>query len=233
MLKCMTLSSRSSSVAIPQRPFPKLIIGRAVGAGTLAGGVSGLVIGTAILPIVGTGVGTAVGAMAGAGLGLVNGFLLVLTATRTDRRGIFAAVTGVVCGGVGLIGVSLAAGGWSRILIAGWPAPAFLAWCIVLGAALGPVVVRPRESSGRRHGPDVRATRIVRFAAYGAAGAATVGAIAGLAVGLVAYAPTAPFALVEGAFLAGPPGALIGALIGALVRSVAPPGRAFRRTGRR
>jgi hypothetical protein len=30
-------------------------------------------------------------------------------------------------------------------------------------------------------------------------------------VGVVAYAPTAPFALMEGAFLATPPGAVLGA----------------------
>lgn len=181
-----------------------LIVGRAVVAGILAGGVTGMVIGTGIFPIVGTCLGAAIGAMAGAGLGMVNGAALAALSRRTSRRWAFAITAGVICG----VGAALVLGGWQAVSTAGWQPRALVAWCIALGIVLGPAVVRARGRSGRRPGP----TRIGMFAAYGAAGAAVVGSVAGLAVGLVVYAPTAPFALIEGALLASPPGALIGAL---------------------
>lgn len=49
-----------------------------------------------------------------------------------------------------------------------------------------------------------------RWACVGAASAGSVGAIAGLVIGLIVYAPTAPFAVVEAAL----PSALVGGVVG-------------------
>lgn len=183
-----------------------LIVGRGIVAGVLAGGVTGLVIGTGTLPIIGTCVGAALGAMAGAGLGLVNGAALALLSGWTTREWAFAITAGLLCGAGAVVGAALAFGGWREVPTSGWQPPALVAWCVALGLVLGPAVVRTRGRSGRG------LPRIGLFAAYGAAMAAVVGSVTGLAVGLVAYAPTAPFALIEGCLLASPPGALIGAL---------------------
>jgi hypothetical protein len=185
------------------RAAPPLIVGRAAFTGALAGGVTGLVIGTATFPIVGTCLGSAAGVAAGAGIGLVSGAVLAVLSRRTSSRWVFAIAAGLICGISAVVGAVLAFGGWQRVPTSGWQPPAFLAWCVGLGLVLGPAVVRSPGPVARRH-------RIALFAGYGAAGAAVVGSITGLAVGVVAYAPTAPFALMEGAFLATPPGAVLG-----------------------
>jgi hypothetical protein len=189
----------------PRRPLP-LIVGRAVFAGALAGGVTGLVVGTATFPIVGTCLGSVAGVAAGAGIGLVDGAALAVLSRRTSSRLVFAIAAGLICGIGAVAGAVVAFGGWQRVPASGWEPPAFMAWCAALGLVLGPVVVRGRGRRGRG------LTRIGHFAAYGAGGAAVVGSVTGLAVGLVTYAPTAAFALIEGCLLAGPPGAVIGAL---------------------
>ena len=182
----------------------RLIVGRAVVAGVLAGGVTGLVIGTATFPIVGTGLGAAAGVAAGACLGLANGAVLAGLSRWTSRWLVFALAAGMIYGAGVIVGAALAFGGWQRVPTSGWQPAAFVAWCAGLGFLLGPAVVRTR-------GPGM--TRLARFAGYGAAGAAVLDSVAGLAVGLAACAPTAPFALIEGSLLAGPPGALFGALL--------------------
>jgi len=186
----------------------KLIVGRAVEGGVLAGGATGLVIGTVTFPIVGTCLGAAFGATVGAGLGLLNGAVLSVLSRWTGSRLVYAAAAGLVCGVGAVAGAALAYGGWQRLPTSGWQPPAFVVWCVGLGVVLGPLVVRSSGRSGG--GPDL--TRVALFAGYGAAAAAIVGAVVGLVVGLVAYPPTAPFALIEGSLLAGPSGALLGAL---------------------
>lgn len=181
-----------------------MIVGRAVVAGTLAGGVTGLAIGTASFPIVGTCLGATAGVVAGAGLGLANGAVLAALSRWTSRRLLFAITAGLICGIGVIVGAVLTFGGWQRVPTSGWQPPVFVAWCVGLGVVLGPAAVRTR-------GPDI--TRLAVLAGYGAAGAAILGSVAGLAVGLTAYAPTAPFALIEGSLLAAPPGALVGALL--------------------
>lgn len=189
-----------------------LIVGRAVVAGALAGGVTGLVIGTAAFPIVGTCLGAAAGVAAGAGLGLANGAVLAALSRWTSRPLVFAVAAGLICGIAAMVGAALVFGGWQQAPTSGWQPPAFVAWCVGLGVLLG-------QGVARTHVPD--ATRLAVFAGFGAAGAAILGSVAGLAVGLAAYAPTAPFALIEGSVLAVPPGALFGALL-ALVPSRRP-----------
>jgi hypothetical protein len=186
------------------RGTPPLIISRAVFTGALAGGVTGLVIGTATFPIVGTCLGSAAGVAAGAGIGLVNGAALPVLSRRTSSRLVLAIAAGLICGIGAVVGAVPAFGGWQRAPTSGWQPPAFVAWCVGPGVVLGPALVRSP-------GPLLRGQRIALFAGYGAAGAAVVGSVTGLAVRVVAYAPTAPFALMEGAFLATPPGAVLGA----------------------
>jgi len=59
-----------------------------------------------------------------------------------------------------------------------------------------------------------------RFAVVGAASAGAAGAVAGLAIGLIVYAPTAPFALVELALPSTVVGGLAGLAVGAGVAVV-------------
>ena len=192
-------------MAEPERTRTQ-IVGRAIVAGVLAGGVTGLVVGTLSFPILGTCLGTAAGMVSGAALGALNGAVLALLARWTRYQLVFAVAAGLICGVGVVVGATLGYGGWQQVPTSGWQPPLFLAWCVGLGVVLGPAVVRTR---GRMGGG---LTRIGLFAAYGASGAAVVGSVAGLAVGLAAYPPTAPFALIEGALLASTPGAVIGAL---------------------
>jgi hypothetical protein len=55
-----------------------------------------------------------------------------------------------------------------------------------------------------------------RWAIAGAAAAGALGAIAGLIVGLLAYAPTAPFAAIE----LGLPAAILGGLVGLVAGAI-------------
>jgi hypothetical protein len=68
-----------------------------------------------------------------------------------------------------------------------------------------------------------------RWACVGAVAAGSVGAIAGLVIGLIVYAPTAPFALVEVAL----PAALVGGVVGSGCRLVAIAVRRLKRDNHR
>lgn len=61
-----------------------------------------------------------------------------------------------------------------------------------------------------------------RCVAVGAASLGIVGAIAGLIIGLVAYAPTAPFAVVEVGLPAALAGAILGLIVGAVLLAIRP-----------
>jgi len=60
-----------------------------------------------------------------------------------------------------------------------------------------------------------------RFAVAGATSAGAIGAIAGLVIGLLAYAPTAPFAVIELAVPASIAGGVVGLIAGSLAALVA------------
>lgn len=64
-----------------------------------------------------------------------------------------------------------------------------------------------------------------RWAAIGATCAGVIGAVAGLVIGLIVNAPTAPFAVVE----IGLPATIIGGIIGLLAGLIAIAGRRIRR----
>jgi|GEM_PF-1753889 len=68
----------------------------------------------------------------------------------------------------------------------------------------------------------------VRWAIVGSASAGAIGAIVGLVVGLLAYAPTAWFALFE----LGVPATIAGGVVGLVAALIVTAGRRIRRTGR-
>jgi len=65
-----------------------------------------------------------------------------------------------------------------------------------------------------------------RWAVVGATCAGVIGAVAGLVVGLIAYAPTAPFAVVE----LGLPATITGGVVGLLAGVIVIAGRRIRRS---
>ena len=67
-----------------------------------------------------------------------------------------------------------------------------------------------------------------RWAVVGATCAGAIGAVAGLVIGLIVYAPTAPFAVVE----LGLPATIIGGIIGLLAGVIVIAGRRIRRSPR-
>ena len=70
-----------------------------------------------------------------------------------------------------------------------------------------------------------------RFAAVGATAGGTIGAIAGLIIGIHAYAPTAPFAVVELGLPATIAGGLAGLITGLITALVGLLGAKFDRAG--
>jgi hypothetical protein len=73
--------------------------------------------------------------------------------------------------------------------------------------------------------PFARLSLLPRATAIGALAAGICGGVVGVIVGLIAYAPTAPFAVIE----VGLPSALIGAAIGLTTGSIIRAIRHFRR----
>jgi hypothetical protein len=186
-------------------------------AGWLSGAVTGMVIGTVILPIFGTFVGALLGGVIGAVLGLVNGAVLVAVARRTRSglaAGAAAAITSSACAAAGIGFVF----GWDRFG-SSWAARAIAAWCLVLGAVLGPVVSGTSGLNRLYAAAEAlpRANVVDRFAIRGAWLFAVAGGVVGLVLGLADYPPTAPFTAVEGAAFAAAPGSVAAAAF-ALVR---------------
>jgi hypothetical protein len=64
-----------------------------------------------------------------------------------------------------------------------------------------------------------RSSLPARWAIAGAAGVGVIGAIGGLIIGLRAYPPTAPFAVIELGLPAAIVGGLVGLVTGAIVRA--------------
>jgi hypothetical protein len=191
-----------------------VILGPAAVAGLCAGGISGLVVGTPLFPILGTGVGALAGIVLGLVFGVVDGLVLAATARWTHSRLAFGVVAAAVSGVCAVPPAAAVSGGWSHVFVLGSGALAFVCWCVLLGAVLGPAGARLSRPSRT---PDLSwCATTGRCAARGALVAAGFGAAAGLILGLFAYPPTAPVALVEGAILAAGPGAVVGAIAGLL-----------------
>jgi outer membrane lipoprotein SlyB len=168
-------------------------------------------LGTLEWPVVGTFVGVLVGLVVGSAVGLANGAsLAILTAATTSRwmARIVVAVTSLACAAIPayLTGASLR---WD------WAGPLVLG--IGLAGAVGPFAafgVQPVVLHRRLRRWPVRVL-VRRIVASGAIAGAGLGGVAGLVIGVVAYLPTAPFAVVEGAVLGSVSGVLLAGLVAA------------------
>ena len=74
--------------------------------------------------------------------------------------------------------------------------------------------------------PQHGLTLPVRWAVVGAASLGIIGAIVGLVRGLIVYAPTAPFAVVELGF----PAAIVGGIVGLIAGGIVIAGRRIKRS---
>jgi hypothetical protein len=189
-----------------------LVALRAMLVGSIAGAVVGGVIGTIDTPIVGTFFGALYGSVLGAMSGVTDGVLL--TGLTSVTRSWWAAR--LVSALVWLLAsrVAVAVNGPFTVLHYTVGQVIVAALCVLLGAAVGPFIA---------FGGD-RAVPVGRFAVvplsrlaprvlvWGAAGGAAVGAVTGLVIGIWAYLPTAPFAVVEGAVLGSVSGTVLAVL---------------------
>ena len=192
-------------------PLPAMV-GRAGAAGFYAGGISGLIAGTAAFPVLGTGIGALVGIFVGSVIGVANGLVLAFVARWTHSRLAFGVAAASTSGLYAVLAAAAVNGGLQHVFVLGSGALAFVGWCVLLGAVLGPLEAPSRQ-------PDLTpepgwCAMAALYAARGALVATGCGAIAGFVVGLFAYPLTSPAALVEGAILAVGPGAVIGAIVG-------------------
>lgn len=183
--------------------FAEAVVPRAVVLGAIAGVGIGGAVGTAIVPIVGTVAGGFVGAVGGVLGGTASG--LVIAVSMASSAGVVTVriLGALMAGGCALLeALALfghATGPGQLILL-----------CAVLtmvsgavGAWLGPLTAFP----GNPASPD----RILgRAMGICAAAGCSVGALGGLVLGLYAYPPTAPAALVEGAVFGGMCGVVLG-----------------------
>ena len=174
-----------------EREWPR-VVGRAVMAGVSVGAVLGAAIGTLDWPVV----GSFFGALSGAALGPLGGGVsgLVLTMIAAHRGPVWSAraATGVTWLLGALVAVSLRSE--FRALHHLGVRVGVCAVCFGLGIVYGPSI-----ALGAR---DLSIAGIARrIVACGAVVGAVAGGIIGFVVGLRAYAPTAPFAVGEGAIL--------------------------------
>ena len=192
------------------------MIVRGVGFATAAGAVVGGVVGTIDWPVVVTFFGALTGVGVGAVTGAVDGLVLAVVARWTRSRWFARGASGLVWLVAALLATStgeqLAA---TRHLVGRAPV---VAVCLLLGAAVGPLIARGVEPVTGARGPAVGLPQIAgRLLLWGAAVGGGLGAIAGVIIGIRAYWPTAPAALVEGAVF----GAVSGVVLAFLLAAVA------------
>jgi hypothetical protein len=183
------------------------VLPRSIAVGALTGvGVGGLV-GTVIVPLFGTiaggVIGACVGALSGLGSGLAVATALVFGAGRVGVRLVGASAAG----GCALLEATFVFRQESvstRLIVA---LLAFIALCVALGSWLAPWVAFAHVGTEYR--------RVIgRAMAVCAVGGSAVGGLVGLVVGVYAYPPTAPFAVIEAGVFGGMIGAVLGFWVG-------------------
>jgi hypothetical protein len=204
-----------SEVGIGRGSEPPAVLTRALticaGIGIVVGGI----IETVPFPVVGTFFGAIVGGIAGAAVGLAIGAVLICVTELTRSNWAAGAASGLTSAACATaIGSNRFASWWSPHGSAGWLVVAASA---AVASLLGPIVAhgaRPVRLTRRTR--DRRVCAVVqRAVVVGAIGGGGLGAIAGLIIGVVAYLPTAPFAVIEGGIFGVVSGIVIALLVAA------------------
>ena len=192
-----------------------LVLTRALCFACTAGAVIGGVAGTISWPVVGTFYGAGVGVVVGAGAGIVDGLVLAAVARQTRSAWVARLASGIVSSGLAPITASQAGAFLPVEPVAGQAT--LVAVCLMLGAALGPMIAYGVEPISLGRGPTPRplAQLGARLLLLGVAIGGVLGGGAGLVIGISAYLPTAPFAAVEGAVLGSVSGLVLALLLGA------------------
>ena len=188
-------------------------VGFAAGAGVVVGGV----VGTIDWPVVVTFFGALAGVGVGAVTGAVDGLVLAVVARRTRSRWFARGASGLVWLVAALLATSAGEQFAATRHLAG--RAAVVAVCLLLGAAVGPLIARGVEPVTGARGPAAVGLPQTagRLLLWGAAAGGGLGAIAGVIIGIRAYLPTAPAALVEGAVLGAVSGVVLAFLLAAVV----------------
>jgi hypothetical protein len=191
------------------------VLARAICFGCAAGAVIGGVVGTISWPVVGTFYGAGIGVFVGAGAGIVDGLVLAGVARQTRSAWVARLASAIVSSGFALITASRA--GAFRPVELATGEPTLVAACLLLGAALGPMIAYGVEpiSFGRGPNPRPLAQLGASLLLLGVAIGGVLGGCAGLLIGISSYLPTAPFAAVEGAVLGAVSGLVLALLLGA------------------
>jgi hypothetical protein len=174
--------------------------------------LAGALAGTLEWPIIATMFGAIVGAMVGTVIGVVNAPFLAVIGTHRQSAWSARVTAGIVSGAASVLIASLL-----DVRVETYGIGVGIA-SSAIGAVIGPSVAFGRSTMVRRserrscRGSSGRLLthRVVITTSVGGGG---VGAVAGLAIGLIAYPPTAAFAVVEGGFLGGISGLVLGTVV--------------------
>jgi len=168
----------------------------------LLGGTAG----TLQWPIVGTFFEAIEAAPYGAVVGV---FIALVTWPIASERWAVRLVGGLTSGGAARCALLTYSGPVKVTVIIGW---SFVIASAALGVVVAPMVASGVEVTSSRPG-EPASERFGKYVVRGLVVGSGLGGVVGLIVGLFAYAPTAPFALIEGGIL----GAVTGVVASLLV----------------
>jgi hypothetical protein len=175
------------------------------GAGGLLGGIAG----TFRWPLIGTFFGAVEGAAVGAVVGVLDAVLLTTAAQVTRSVWAQRVISGLVSWTFAMLGALNYHG---PIVV-----PIVVMASLIVGAFVGPLIgfgVETEPIDQRVGSANLRYGK--RLIAWGAGIGAGLGAAAGFIVGLIVFAPTSPFAAVEGAMFGVVAGTVVACLVGAV-----------------
>ena len=130
-----------------------------------------------------------------------------------SHRWLVRCTGGIICFVAALHGVVHSAFQGRSVPLFAW---SLVTLSVVLGVVLAPMVASGAVVTSSRHGEsasELFTTIISRGAVIGA----VIGAVVGLGVGLYAFAPTAPFAVIEGAIFGTVSSVIVALVIAAVV----------------
>ena len=175
-------------------------------AALLVGGLAG----TLQWPIVGTFFEALSIGRFGPVIGVV---IAAVTSPMASHRWLVRCTGGIICFVAALHGVVHSAFQGRSVPLFAW---SLVTLSVVLGVVLAPMVASGAVVTSSRHGEsasELFTTIISRGAVIGA----VIGAVVGLGVGLYAFAPTAPFAVIEGAIFGTVSSVIVALVIAAVV----------------